>query len=215
MKMTALKDRSEWLAERTPYIGGSDAAAIIGLNPWKDNVTLWAEKTGITKPKDISDNPHVQYGIQAEEHLRALFALDFPEYRVEYVENNSWSNDRFPFARASLDGWLTDEEGRKGVLEIKTADILSSLSKEKWREGVPDNYFCQALWYLMVTEFDFVILKASLRRQYDDDVRFDVRHYRIEREEVQDQIDYLAEEGRKFWGLIRTKERPALRLPEI
>lgn len=213
--MKILKDRSEWLEERTKGIGGSDAAAIIGLNPWKDNVTLWKEKTGLIEPEDISYKPYVQYGIQAEPHLRALFALDFPEYTVEYVENNSWYNDRFPFARASLDGWLTDKDGRKGILEIKTTNILSSMSKEKWKDGVPDNYFCQALWYLMVTEFDFVILKAQLRREYINDVRMDVRHYTIERSEVQDQIDYLAEEGKRFWDQVQLKQRPALRLPEI
>ncbi len=213
--MKILKDRSEWLEERTKGIGGSDAAAIIGLNPWKDNVTLWKEKTGLIEPEDISYKPYVQYGIAAEPHLRDLFALDFPEYKVEYVENNSWYNDRFPFARASLDGWLTDKDGRKGILEIKTTNILSSMSKEKWKDGVPDSYYVQALWYMMVTEFDFVILKAQLRREYINDVRMDVRHYTIERSEVQDQIDYLAEEGKRFWDQVQLKQRPALRLPEI
>lgn len=213
--MTVLKDRSEWLEERTKGIGGSDAAAIIGLNPWKDNVQLWKEKTGIEDPEDISYKPYVQYGVSAEPLLRELFKLDFPEYEVRYVENNSWYNDRFPFARASLDGWLTDKDGRKGILEIKTTNILSSMSKEKWKEGVPDNYFCQALWYLMVTEFDFAVIKAQLKYEYVNDIRLETRHYFIEREEVQDQIDYLMEEGKRFWDQVQLKQRPALRLPEI
>lgn len=213
--MTVLKDRSEWLEERTKGIGGSDAAAIIGLNPWKDNVTLWKEKTGLIEPKDIGDKPYVQYGIAAEPHLRDLFALDFPEYKVEYVENNSWYNDRFPFARASLDGWLTDKDGRKGILEIKTTNILSSMSKEKWKDGVPDNYYTQLLQYLMVTEFEFACLKAQLRYEYANDIRLETRHYFMEREEVQDQIDYLMEEEKRFWDQVQLKQRPALRLPEI
>ena len=213
--MTVLKDRSEWLHERTAGIGGSDAAAIIGLNPWKDNVQLWKEKAGITEPEDISYKPYVQYGTQAEPLLRELFKLDFPEYEVEYIENNSWYNDRFPFARASLDGWLTDKDGRKGILEIKTTNILSSMSKEKWKDGVPDNYFCQALWYLMVTEFDFAVIKAQLKYEYVNDIRLETRHYFMEREEVQDQIDYLMEEGKRFWDQVQLKQRPALRLPEI
>ena len=213
--MKVLKDRSEWLDERTKGIGGSDAAAIIGLNPWKDNVTLWKEKTGLIEPEDISHKPYVQYGIQAEPHLRALFALDFPEYKVEYVENNSWYNDRFPFARASLDGWLTDKDGRKGVLEIKTTNILSSMSKEKWKDGVPDNYYTQLLHYLMVTEFEWACLKAQLRYEYANDIKLETRHYFLERSEVEDQIEYLKDEEMKFWNQIQLKQRPALRLPEI
>ena len=213
--MTVLKDRSEWLEERTKGIGGSDAAAIIGLNPWKDNVTLWKEKTGLIEPEDISYKPYVQYGIAAEPHLRDLFALDFPEYKVEYVENNSWHNDRFPFARASLDGWLTDKDGRKGILEIKTTNILSSMSKEKWKDGVPDNYYTQLLHYLMVTEFEWACLKAQLRYEYANDIKLETRHYFLERSEVEDQIEYLKDEEMKFWNQIQLKQRPALRLPEI
>lgn len=213
--MTVLGDRSEWLHERTAGIGGSDAAAIIGLNPWKDNVQLWKEKTGIEDPEDISYKPYVQYGVSAEPLLRELFKLDFPEFQVEYIENNSWHNDRFPFARASLDGWLTDKDGRKGILEIKTTSILSSMSKEKWKEGVPDTYYCQLLHYLMVTEFSFAVLKAQLKYEYVNDIRLETRHYFIEREEVQDQIDYLESEERRFWDQVQLKQRPALRLPEI
>ena len=213
--MTVLKGRSEWLEERTKGIGGSDAAAIIGLNPWKDNVQLWEEKTGRKEPKDLSNNPRVIYGQKAEEYLRELFRLDFPEYEVFYQENNSWTNDKYPFARASLDGWLKDKDGRLGVLEIKTADILSSLSKEKWRGGVPDSYYVQVLHCMMVIDAEFAVLKASLRRTYGDDVRMDIRHYFVERSEVQDQIDWLAKEEEDFWNMVKTKSRPNLRLPEI
>ena len=45
IKMVILKDRKEWLECRT-RIGGSDASAIVGMNPYKSNVELWEEKTG-------------------------------------------------------------------------------------------------------------------------------------------------------------------------
>ena len=38
--------REEWLQGRKNHIGGSDAAACVGLNPYKDNVQLWEEKVG-------------------------------------------------------------------------------------------------------------------------------------------------------------------------
>ncbi len=103
IKMKLLKDRSEWLQNRKK-IGGSDAAAVIGMNPYKSNIDLWKEKTGQVIPEDISDKPYVKYGTEAEGYLRELFKLDYPEYRVEYLENNSFANEAYPFAQASLDG---------------------------------------------------------------------------------------------------------------
>ena len=84
--------REEWLQGRKNHIGGSDAAACVGLNPYKDNVQLWEEKVGLVLPEDISDKDYVQYGTEAEEHLRALFALDHPEYKVFYDPDNMFTN---------------------------------------------------------------------------------------------------------------------------
>lgn len=214
VEMQVLKDRDEWLQHRT-RIGGSDAASIVGMNPYKDNVELWKIKTGQAESEDISDKPYVKYGTEAEEHLRALFALDFPEYEVHYQENNMWLNSKYPFAHASLDGWLTDEEGRTGILEIKTTNILQSMQKEKWNQRIPDNYFIQVLHYLMVTEFDFVVLKAQLKSEFKGDVYLQTKHYKIEREEVEADIEYLKESEMKFWECVQQRKRPALILPEI
>ena len=92
LKMYRCKNHESWLKNRRKYIGGSDVACILGYNPWKNNVQLYREKKGIVEPDDLSDNPLVQYGTQAEEHIRALFALDHQELKVEYVPNNSWRN---------------------------------------------------------------------------------------------------------------------------
>ena len=120
-----LNSRKEWLKNRRKGIGGSEISSVVGCNPYMDNVTLWEIKTGRREADDISDKLYVQYGTQAEEYLRALFSLDFPQYKVVYEENNSFTNDRYPFAQASLDGWLLDNKGRTGILEIKTTDRKS------------------------------------------------------------------------------------------
>ena len=82
-KMLTFDSREDWLKGRT-RIGGSDAAAILGLNPYTDNQKLWAIKTGKAKAEDISDKPYVMYGTNAEAPLRELFALDFPEFQLGY-----------------------------------------------------------------------------------------------------------------------------------
>lgn len=214
--MQQLKSRSEWLQHRTSYIGGSDAACIVGENPWKTNQELWEEKTGRRKPEDISDKPAVKYGTMAEEHLRELFKLDYPELRVEYVENNFWTNSEKPWAHASLDGWLTDEEGRLGILEIKTTTIQNATQRAKWEEGIPQNYYCQILHYMMVTGAAFAILKAKIRWEIPGAEPFAmIKHYRIERADVEADLEYLEEAEKEFARLIEEDKEPALILPEI
>lgn len=216
IEMKILSSHDEWLNARKNYIGGSDAAAVLGLNPYKSNLELWQEKTGIVTPEDISEKPYVKYGHAAESYLRELFALDFPEYEVGYAENNLWLNDAFPFAHASLDGWLTDQDGRKGVLEIKTTNILQSMQKEKWDHRIPDNYFCQCCHYMAVTEADFCILKAQLKYEFQGgDIMLQTKHYKIERSEVQKDIAYLMQKESDFWKSVQAKKKPALLLPEI
>lgn len=216
MTMQQLKSRAEWLQRRKNFIGGSDAACIVGENPWKTNQELWEEKTGRRQPEDISDKPAVKYGTQAEEHLRELFKLDYPEMRVEYVENNLWLNSEKPWAHASLDGWLTDQEGRLGILEIKTTTIQSAAQKAKWEEGIPQNYYCQLLHYMMVTGAAFAILKAKIRWEIPGAEPFaQIKHYRIERADVEADLEYLEEAEKEFARLIEEDKEPALILPEI
>lgn len=213
--MQTFSSREEWLAARNRRIGGSDASAIVGLNPYRTNVVVWEFKVGMTIPKDISEKPYVKYGTQAEEYLRELFKLDFPEYEVLYEEDNMWLNDQYPFAHASLDGWLVDQDGRKGILEIKTTNILQSMQKEKWKGRIPDNYYIQLLHYLMVTEFDFAVLKAQLKFDYNGEIVLHTRHYKIERSEVEADIEYLQNSEKTFWKQVQEQKCPDLILPEI
>lgn len=216
VEMITLNSREEWLEKRKSYIGGSEASCIVGMNPYTTNVELWEMKTGRRKAEDISDKPFVKYGTEAEKYLRELFALDFPQYKVEYVENNMWLNSDYPFAHASLDGWLVEKEtGRKGILEIKTTNIIQSIQKEKWRSRIPDNYFCQVLHYLMVTGFDFVVLKAQLKYDHDGDVFLITKHYKIERAEVLEDIEYLIKAEKQFSEYIKNDMQPPLVLPNI
>lgn len=215
VQMLTLASRSEWLEKRKSYIGGSEAACIVGMNPYQSNVDLWELKTGRKKADDISDNPYVRYGTEAERPLRELFALDYPQYKVEYVEHNMWLNSDYPFAHASLDGWLTDRDGRRGIWECKTTNIQSPAQKLKWENRIPDNYFCQLLHYFAVTGFDFAVLKAQLKWQTDADVFEVTKHYHIERTEVEEDISMLMNLEQKFAEYLVTDTCPPLILPRI
>lgn len=215
VEMMQLGSREEWLQARAGRIGGSDASAILGMNPYRTNIELWQIKTGQLVPEDISDKPYVKYGTEAEQYLRELFKLDFPEYQVCYEENNMFLNGKYPFGHASLDGWLIDQNGRLGVWECKTTNILQSMQKEKWDHRIPDNYYIQILHYLLITEFDFAILKAQLKSEFGGEIYIQTKHYKIERSEVQADIDLLEASERKFWKQVQERRRPDLILPNI
>ena len=215
ISMQSFKTRQDWLKARQGRIGGSDAAAILGMNPYKTNVQLWEEKTGRRKPEDISDKPYVKYGTEAEEPLRQLFRLDFPEYQVMYQEGNMWLNDDIPWGHASLDGWLLDQDGRKGIWECKTTEIMRAGQKDLWKDRIPDNYYIQLLHYLLITGFDFAVLKGQMKFDIDGEVWLQTKHYKIERSEVQEDIGFLKEKEFEFWQRIKQDKPPALILPSI
>lgn len=218
VSMQVFGNRAEWLEHRKKFIGGSDASAIIGVNGWKSNVELWEEKTGLVIPEDISSKPYVQYGIAAEPIIRELFKLNYPQYKVEYVDNNSWMNDKYPFAAVSHDGWITEiTTGRKGIWECKTTEIVSSMAKEKWAGQVPDNYYAQLIHSLMVREdCEFAHLTALLTFKFNEKELYQqIKNYHIERADVEDDIKYLSQEEMKFWKMVQERQKPALILPEI
>lgn len=210
-----LGSRTEWLQARKNHIGGSDASACVGMNPYKSNVELWEEKSGLRLPEDISEKDYVIYGTKAEEYLRGLFTLDFPEYQVFYDDNNMFLNSDYPWMHASLDGELVDQAGRKGILEIKTTNILQSMQKEKWQDRIPDNYFCQVLHYLAVTGYEFAVLKAQLKSDWGEELRITTKHYFIERKDVEEDIKYLVDAEKRFWNCMESGRRPDLILPAI
>lgn len=215
VKMLTFQTHEGWLDARAKTIGGSDASAVVGMNPYKSNQDLWLEKTGQVIPEDISDKPYVEYGTKAEPLLRELFRLDFPEYQVFYEENNLFLNDEYPWGHYSADGWLIDPKGRRGILEIKTTEILQSMQKEKWNQRIPDNYYIQCLHGLLIMEADFVILKAQLKTVFNGMPYIQVKHYLIERSDVESDIRYLCQEEKRFYQTIKSGRKPNLVLPEI
>lgn len=215
--MTACNSEKQWHKARAKGIGGSDAAAIIGRNPYMTNVDLWEIKTGRKKQEDISDKPCVIFGKQAENPIRELFILDHPEYEVFHEDWGNKQNPDFPFIRGSFDGELTEKAtGRHGILEIKTTNILQSMQKEKWNDRVPDNYFCQVLHYFLVDPTaEFAVLKARLRMEYDGQVRATIRHYHFERADYKEDIEFLKVKEIEFWDCVLKDIKPNLILPPI
>ena len=208
------KTREEWLKCRCRGIGGSDAGAILGVNKYKTNLELWEEKIG-AKHKGKISNEAINYGKSAEKHIRELFLLDYPCFASEYHEYRMYANDTYPFLYATLDGELTDQNGTKGVLEIKTTTIRNSSQWDEWEGRIPESYYAQALHQLITTGWDFVILRAYIRYMKSDEIRATVRDYKILREDVSDDMEALISQEINFWECVKNKKEPALIMPEI
>lgn len=210
------KTREEWLESRRQGIGGSDAGCIVGANPWKSARQLWREKTGADKPDDISDKPAVRFGKEAEQHLRALFLLTYPEFSCEYHEFRMYANDRLPFIFATLDGELTDQDGRRGILEIKTTTIQQAKQWFEWDDCIPQHYYIQILHQLLACDWaEYVELFAHIRYQKGDEIRAALRKFRIERQDVAQDLQILEEREITFYKQWQAGTEPPYTLPEI
>ena len=132
----------EWLALRHKYIGGSDAAAVVGLNAYVSPYTLWAEKTG--RLPGFEGNLATEVGTYLEEFVAQKFAAETGK-KVR-KSNQSWFNDQYPWAIANIDREIVGEDAG---LEIKTT---SEMNLKKFKGGeYPANYYCQCMHYLAVT----------------------------------------------------------------
>ena len=216
--MPEIKTHAEWLQAQLKGIGASEASAIVGQNPYMSNVDLWRIKVGRRQAADISNKTRVANGQAPERPQRQQCALDTADtYSVAYGgEFDMIHNPEFPWLFATLDGRLVElSTGLPGILEIKTTEILRSMQREKWRDKIPDNYYIQILHQLLATGWDFTVLHAQLKRVWDGEIRTERRSYRINREDVQDDLDYLLEQEIAFWQMVQEGREPPLLLPEI
>ena len=212
------RTHEEWLQERKKGLGASDAGTIIGVNKWKSNVELWQEKIGLREPEDISYKSYVQYGHDAEPHLRALFALDHPELRVTYESPYKMIfSDELPFIFATPDGELEElATGRKGGLEVKTTEIMNPRQWLEWKGRIPDQYFAQVCHQFLATGWDFIFLLAQIKWTNREGEKLKmIKEYPIERRDVLDSIEYLKPMEIDFWHHVKTKKEPGLILPTI
>jgi len=137
------------LIERKRGIGGSDAAAVIGLNPYKTPLTVYLEKRGEIESPDLSDNDAVHFGNVLEDIIAQEYARRTGN-KVRKV-NRMLQHRKHEFMLANVDRLVT---GQGKVLECKTA---GAHMRDHWGESgsdeVPEPYLIQVTHYMLVTGF--------------------------------------------------------------
>lgn len=182
---TANMSREEWLEKRRATIGGSDAAALLGLNKYSSPYSLWAEKTGKITPEDIADKEAVRLGNDLEGYVASRWAEATGKKLRK--DNHIIYNDKYPFAHANIDRAVV---GENAGLECKTTSSWEIL--KQCQDGhFPDMWYAQIVHYMMVTEATRWYLGVLVLGK-------GFYHFCIERDE--DEIEALAAAESDFWG---------------
>ncbi|WP_414150334.1 YqaJ viral recombinase family protein [Acetobacterium carbinolicum] len=183
-------DHNQWLEARRKGIGGSDAAAIIGLNPWATPYTVWADKTGRIPPKE--DNEIMRQGRDLEQYVADRWMQETGKKCRRKTKMLRCSD--YPFALANVDRWVV---GENAGLECKTTSIMN-LKKFKGGE-FPETYYCQCVHYMAVTGAERWYLGVLVLSQ-------GFHTFVIERDE--DEIQALMDAERDFWKYVELDAPP-------
>ncbi len=185
--------REEWLAVRKRGIGSSDAAAAVGLSPYKSQLELWMEKTGrdAALPKaDPHDEESPAYWGNILEPIVSAHYTKRSGNRVRRVNAVLQHPDpQFSWMLANIDREVIGAEDVQ-ILECKTAGINGA---RLWKEGVPEYVQLQVMHQLAVTGKQAADVAVLLGGQH-------VEIHRIERDELL--IARLMRLEQQFWQYV-------------
>ncbi len=184
--------REEWLEQRRKSIGGSDAAAIVGLSKWASPYSVWAEKTGRIPPKE--DSEAMRIGRDLEDYVARRW-MDETGKRVHRVLAILY-NKEYPFAHADVDRLLI---GENAGLECKTTSALNL--RQFHNTEFPEQYYAQCVHYLAVTGADrWYLAVLVLGRGFFT--------FTLERD--QEEIDALMQAEAAFWKHVKEDAPPQI-----
>ncbi|MEX2367695.1 MAG: YqaJ viral recombinase family protein [Pseudohongiellaceae bacterium] len=143
--------RDAWLSIRKQGIGGSDAAAAMGISPYQSALELWMNKTGRTPNGEgeriIGRRAPMYWGSVLEPIIAEQYSklTGRKVRRVNSVLQHPDADKRWMLA--NLDFAIVGSEDTH-ILECKTAGEFGA---KHWKDGVPDYVMCQVQHQLAVT----------------------------------------------------------------
>lgn len=146
---TADLPREEWLAYRRQGIGGSDAAAVLGISPFRTGVDLYYDKLGQPVEDDEQNWVAKEVGTLLEDLVARIFAkktgLEVCPMPVMF------QHAEHPWMLADVDRLVNLPDGNTAILECKTTNYNA---RDKWEyDGkpiVPQYYEAQGRHYMAV-----------------------------------------------------------------
>lgn len=184
------EERAKWLEDRRTGIGGSDAAAVLGLSRWSSPYDVYASKLGLAPP--VEETWPMKWGTWMEPHLRQAYSN--LTGREVLAHTGVLRHPKYPWMLATLDGMTDDNR----LVEIKT-----SRSSDGWGEpgssDIPEAYMIQVQHYLTVTAVPVADVILGLFGQ-------EPRIYEVPADpELQEMI---LEAEQLFWARVMRAEPP-------
>lgn len=154
LSSTSGLSREEWLALRKQGIGGSDAGAICGLNPWRSPIDVYVDKTNEKIEAEV-ETEAMRVGTDLEDYVARRFCE--ATGKKVHRKNVMMQSEEYPFMLANVDRIVT---GEKALLECKTANAYAA---EQWSDGkCPESYEIQCHHYMAVTGMEKVYLACLI-----------------------------------------------------
>lgn len=197
--------REDWLKARKNGLGGSDMAAVLGMNEYKGPYAVWAEKR--SDVIEETDNEAMRVGRDLESYVAERFC-EASGKKVRRV-NAIITNDDYPHIQINIDREVVGEDA---ILECKTANAYG---QKKFSDGIPDYYYVQCVTYMGVYEKSRCYLavlimgigfKCFLLTTHEDDVcpEWCEKMVYVDGGEF-DAVKYRAAE---FWKYVESGEEP-------
>lgn len=112
------EQRAAWLKGRRTGIGGSDVAAVLGLNPWKTPLDVWNDKLGLSEDKEMSEPAY--WGTVLEDTVAKEFQLRTGK-RVQKV-SHQFADPETPWAIANIDRAIINPTIAKRVRPLEMTE---------------------------------------------------------------------------------------------
>ncbi len=197
---TAELSREEWLSCRRQGLGGSDAAAVLGISPFRTARDLYYDKLGIS-----IDDPENWVALEVGSLLEDLVARIFAKKTGLniYRRKCMFQHPHHPWMLADLDFLIEMPDGSTAILECKTTNYNA---RDKWEyDGsptVPVYYEAQGRHYMAVMNLDHVYFCCLYGNSEDEVI---IR--RIDRDmDYEAELIFLEED---FWlNNVQAKEPP-------
>jgi len=184
------------LEERRTGVGGSDAATVLGLNPFTTAYELYLDKLGEAPPEDEDFLKEARYwGSVLEQPVCDRYAEE-TGFKVQKA-NQLIRSKEHPFMIANIDRKVVGED-RKIGFEAKTAARPDGWG-EAGSDEIPPYIMLQCQHYLAVTGYDVWDLAVLIGNR-------DYRMYRIN--PIETIIEQLIEAEEEFWDRVENKVAP-------
>jgi putative phage-type endonuclease len=188
-------DERAWLEARKGGLGATDMAVVLGENPWRSQLELFAEKTGAVEAADLSDVEAVEWGKRLEPVIVDAFGARTK--RKVRPAGHLLRSVAYPWALATLDAWnLPTNDGAEIPLEIKTTGAHKA---EEWSEGPPEHYRIQIHHQMLVTNAERATIACLLGGQR-------LVWCDVDRDEVL--IRKIIFQGAIFWERVLQRQAP-------